>query len=42
MDQCVWEVINVSEILVGKCERKETVSRPRGKWVIDVKMELTH
>jgi hypothetical protein len=32
---------NLSKILVGKSDRKEPVLRPRGRWVIDVKMELT-
>jgi len=41
MDKYVWEMTNLSEILVGKSERKEPVSRPRGRWVIDVKIELT-
>jgi len=40
MDQYVWEMRNVSKILVGKSERKKPVSRPRGIWMINVKMEL--
>ena len=37
----MWEMRNLSKILVSKSERKEPVSRPRGRWVIDVKMDLS-
>jgi len=41
MDQYVWEMRNLSKIIVGTSEGKEPVSRPRGRWLIDIKMELS-
>jgi hypothetical protein len=35
----VWDVRNVSKILVAKSERKEPVARPRNRWENDVKTE---
>jgi hypothetical protein len=40
MGQYLWEMRNLSKILVGKSERRKPVSRPRGRWMIDVKMKL--
>jgi hypothetical protein len=37
----VWEMRNLSKILVDQSERKEQVSKLRGRWVIDVNMELS-